>query len=321
MASVLLLLAGQGAFQVALVREVLAPGADQAASAAILGGMTAVFGVGMVVGSLVTPWLSGRFSGRTLLVGALLVVTVAFVLVSRTALVPVALLAWACNGLAGGCVNVTYETMLQVGTPERLRGRVFATVESGSDGAYVVGAALVAGFGPASVPRRRCWRSGRVSWGSRVSPRSWSRATRRWRCPERRKLARLTASGIIAPWRGYSAAAAKRRTPRAWSARSSARSARGSPSLLWLYHFNPDATILGSYSAQMIHGGQLADQLGTLAIVFGGLAVVLGIIGGLGGRGAASTVLSIILGIVALSYPVLNGLHLIERHVPNPIGG
>jgi predicted MFS family arabinose efflux permease len=152
MASVLLLLAGQGAYQVALVGEVLAPGADQAALAGILGGMIAVFGVGMVVGSLLTPWLSGRFSGRTLLVGALLVVTVAFVLVSRTALVPVALLAWACNGLAGGCVNVTYETMLQVGTPERLRGRVFATVESGSDGAYVVGAALVAGLGAGVGP-------------------------------------------------------------------------------------------------------------------------------------------------------------------------
>ena len=91
--------------------------------------------------------------------------------------------------------------------------------------------------------------------------------------------------------------------------------------LRWLYHFNPDSTILGSYSAQMIHGGQLADQLGTLAIVFGAIAVVLGIIGGLGGRGAGSTVLSIILGIVALSYPVLNALHVIERHVPNPVGG
>jgi predicted MFS family arabinose efflux permease len=152
MASVLLLLAGQGAFQVALVKEVLAPGGDVAVWAAILGGMTAVFGVGMVVGSVVTPWLSGRFSGRTLLVGALLAVTVAFFVVSQTALVPVALLAWACNGLAGGCVNVTYETMLQVGTPERLRGRVFATVESGSDGAYVVGAALVAGLGASLGP-------------------------------------------------------------------------------------------------------------------------------------------------------------------------
>ena len=152
MASVLLLLAGQGAFQVALVREVLAPGGSSAVWAAILGGMTAMFGVGMVVGSIVTPWLSGRIRGRTLLVGALLVVAMAFVLVSRTTLVPVALFAWACNGLAGGCVNVTYETMLQIGTAARFRGRVFATVESGSDGAYVVGAAIVAALGAGVSP-------------------------------------------------------------------------------------------------------------------------------------------------------------------------
>ena len=65
----------------------------------------------------------------------------------------------------------------------------------------------------------------------------------------------------------------------------------------------------------------MSSQLGTLALVFGLIAVVLGIAGGLGGRGTASTVASILLGIVALSYPVLNGLHLIERHMPNPVGG
>jgi hypothetical protein len=152
MASVLMLLAGQGAFQIALVKEVLAPGGDAGQWAAILGGMTAAFGVGMVAGSLLAPWLSGRIRGWTLLVGALLVVTAAFVVVSRTSLVSVAIVAWACNGLAGGCVNVTYETMLQVGTPERFRGRVFATVESGSDGAYVVGAAIVAAIGASVRP-------------------------------------------------------------------------------------------------------------------------------------------------------------------------
>src|SRR3954464_11137954 len=90
--------------------------------------------------------------------------------------------------------------------------------------------------------------------------------------------------------------------------------------LLWIYHFNADATILGSYSAQMVHGGQLADRRGTLAIVFGGIAVVLGIIGGLGGGHAASTILSIVLVIVALSYPVLNALLRKKSHVPIPIG-
>jgi len=152
MASVLLLLAGQGAFQIAFVRDVLAPGGDDATRAAILGGMTACFGIGMVIGSLVSPWLSSRIRGWTLLVGSLLVVTVTFIVVSRTSLVPVVLLAWGFNGLAGGCVNVTYETMLQVGTPERFRGRVFATVESGSDGAYVIGAAIVAVFGAGVDP-------------------------------------------------------------------------------------------------------------------------------------------------------------------------
>jgi MFS transporter, ENTS family, enterobactin (siderophore) exporter len=152
MASVLMLLAGQGAFQIALVKEILAPGGGPAEWAAILGGMTAAFGVGMVAGSLLAPWLSGRIRGWTLLIGALLVVTVSFLVVSQTAVIPVVLAAWACNGLAGGCVNVTYETMLQLGTPERFRGRVFATVESGSDGAYVVGAAIVAAVGASLNP-------------------------------------------------------------------------------------------------------------------------------------------------------------------------
>ena len=90
--------------------------------------------------------------------------------------------------------------------------------------------------------------------------------------------------------------------------------------LLWIYHFQPNATILGSYSVQMAEGGAMASQFGTLALVFGMIAVVVGIAGGLGGRGSGTTVASILLGIVALSYPVLSSLHLIERHVPNPIG-
>jgi hypothetical protein len=68
-------------------------------------------------------------------------------------------------------------------------------------------------------------------------------------------------------------------------------------------------------------GGTLPGQLGTLALLFGAIAIVLGIVGGLGGRGGASTILSILLGILAVSYPILNGLHLIERHAPNPLGG
>jgi hypothetical protein len=90
--------------------------------------------------------------------------------------------------------------------------------------------------------------------------------------------------------------------------------------LLWIYHFQPESNLLGSYSAQMGPGGAMTSQLGTLALVFGLIAVVVGIAGGLGGRSTGSTVAAILLGIAALSYPILNSLHLIERYVPNPVG-
>ena len=89
--------------------------------------------------------------------------------------------------------------------------------------------------------------------------------------------------------------------------------------ILWIYQFNPDSSLLGTYSIQIANGGPMADQLSTLALVFGAIAVVAGIAGGLGGRGTGSTVASILLGVVALSYPILNALHLVERYVPNPV--
>jgi MFS family permease len=149
----LLLLAGQSPFQVALVSHVLSPAGDRSTWAVILAAMTTTVGVGMVIGSAVTPWLSRRFAGRTMLVVALLVVAASFAVVSGSTLVPIVLFALCWNGLAGGCMNVTYETLLQVGTPARLRGRVFATVESASDGAYVLGAAIVAGLASTAPPQ------------------------------------------------------------------------------------------------------------------------------------------------------------------------
>jgi hypothetical protein len=89
--------------------------------------------------------------------------------------------------------------------------------------------------------------------------------------------------------------------------------------VLWIYRFNPESQLLGKYSVQMAAGGPMASQLGTLALVFGLIAVVVGIAGGLGGRGTGSTVAAILLGIVAMSYPIMNSLHLIERYVPNPV--
>src|SRR4249919_1934970 len=81
--------------------------------------------------------------------------------------------------------------------------------------------------------------------------------------------------------------------------------------ILWFYHFNPTSTLLGSYSAELANGGQLADQLKLLALVLGAIAVVLGIVAGLGGRGGGSTaVFAILMGVVALSYPVLTAVNM-----------
>src|SRR5437763_13829597 len=82
--------------------------------------------------------------------------------------------------------------------------------------------------------------------------------------------------------------------------------------VLWIYHFNPDSTLLGKYSHQLAAGGQMADQLGLLAVVFGAIAVVLGIVGGVGGRGGRTPGLSSLLGAGAVAVSVRNWPHLVQ---------
>lgn len=89
--------------------------------------------------------------------------------------------------------------------------------------------------------------------------------------------------------------------------------------ILWIHYYQPDTTILGTYSSQ-IAGGVLGDQMRMLAAVFGAMAVIAGIGGGLGGRGSGTTIASLLLGVVALSYPVLIALDVVEGFVPNPVG-
>ena len=90
--------------------------------------------------------------------------------------------------------------------------------------------------------------------------------------------------------------------------------------ILWFDHYNPTSTLLGSYSMEVGGGGPLADQLRLLAIVLGAIAIVLGIVAGLGGRGGSTGIIAIILGIVAVSYPILTATNLITRYAPNPLG-
>jgi hypothetical protein len=89
--------------------------------------------------------------------------------------------------------------------------------------------------------------------------------------------------------------------------------------VLWIYHFQPGTELLGkNYSAQIVAGADLADQLRLLAAAFGTMAVIAGIGAGMGGNGGGAA-FSIVLGVVALSFPVLRALDVVKRVVPNPM--
>jgi predicted MFS family arabinose efflux permease len=148
----LMLLATQSSFQAAFVGRVLAPDAGPAVWSAIIGTLVAAFGAGMVLGSLAAPAVIRRISPRKAFAVLTAVVGCAYLVASEADDVPTAVLMWGVVGLCGGTVNVLYETWLQMETPDRLRGRVFAAVESTSDAGYVVGAVLVAALWAAVYP-------------------------------------------------------------------------------------------------------------------------------------------------------------------------
>ncbi len=88
--------------------------------------------------------------------------------------------------------------------------------------------------------------------------------------------------------------------------------------VLWIHYFDPSTTMFGDISAR-IATGDLEEQFRVLAAAFGAMAVIAGISGGLGGRGSGTTVASLLLGIVALSYPVLNWLNVTTSGIRGPL--
>ena len=152
MALTLMLLATQSSFQAAFVGRVLAPEAEPAVWSAIIGTLVATFGAGMVLGSIAAPAVIRRARPRQAFAALTAIVGAAYLIASEADDVPTAVLMWGIVGVCGGTVNVLYETWLQLETPDRLRGRVFAAVESMSDAGYVLGAVLVAALWAAVAP-------------------------------------------------------------------------------------------------------------------------------------------------------------------------
>jgi hypothetical protein len=81
--------------------------------------------------------------------------------------------------------------------------------------------------------------------------------------------------------------------------------------VLWIYRLNPDSTILGKYAAQLGHGGALTGQIAMLAAILGLMAVIGSITSSTGGEGAGGYFIGLVLGLVALSYPVLTWLNIV----------
>jgi hypothetical protein len=89
--------------------------------------------------------------------------------------------------------------------------------------------------------------------------------------------------------------------------------------ILWYYHFQPLSQLLGQYSTRVADGGDLHEQVRVLSGVLGTMAVIAGITGSLGGRGRASSVAALVLGVAGLSYWVLTALNVFTRVVPTPL--
>jgi hypothetical protein len=85
--------------------------------------------------------------------------------------------------------------------------------------------------------------------------------------------------------------------------------------VLWVYRLNPDSTILGKYSAEISLGGALADQIALLAAILGVMAIIGSIMSTTGGEGAGGYFIGLVLGLVALSYPVLTWLNVVGRAI------
>ncbi len=75
--------------------------------------------------------------------------------------------------------------------------------------------------------------------------------------------------------------------------------------ILWAYQYDPGGPLARSFASRLGPGLASGDALVLFAAIFGALAVVSAIAISVSGSTRASSVVAIILGVVALSYPLL----------------
>lgn len=80
---------------------------------------------------------------------------------------------------------------------------------------------------------------------------------------------------------------------------------------LWLIQLEPTLVGAGGLGYELLHGGQLRDQVVWLSGTLGAVAVGAGLLSTLGGRPRGLTGLSILLGLFALTYPAMSLLGIV----------
>ncbi len=91
--------------------------------------------------------------------------------------------------------------------------------------------------------------------------------------------------------------------------------------VLWSYQVDPTGKLMRSVSSKLGPGIALGDGLMLVAGICGLVAVILAITGSFGGSMGASSVLAIVFGVVALSYPVLAWFQVISRPLTHRFSG
>jgi hypothetical protein len=86
-----------------------------------------------------------------------------------------------------------------------------------------------------------------------------------------------------------------------------------SSTILWAYQYDPGGALVRSFASRLGPGLGLGDGLILFAAICGVFAVAMAIAGSLGGSTRGASVVAIVLGVLALSYPVLTWLRVFTR--------
>lgn len=91
--------------------------------------------------------------------------------------------------------------------------------------------------------------------------------------------------------------------------------------VLWLYQRRPASPLLGDYGYEIAYGGQLREDLILLAGLLGVVAIGAAILSSLGGPAKTSAIAAIVLGALALTFPVLTWLDEVQAPLPPGLFG